>query len=88
MKPKYEKPITRDLGDSLQNAKGICIGFGSTATGVPGENCGNGSVARGARCLDGDYNTGPGCNTGQIPEDLGCVPGFHATPACQSGTSG
>ena len=75
MKPKYEKPVSRELGISLPNAVGNCQS-GTTATGgnasgepcKPGgtnpSNCNNGNVAGGPNCVQGQIATGNCSATG------------------------
>ena len=63
MKPKYEKPLFRALGDAVPIAAGIC-GVGNDAG--HGQNVGTcepyGSVA------SGGHGNDPDCVTGNIPK--------------------
>ena len=68
MKPQYQKPITRDLGDAQPLAEGACYS-GSVAKG-DGVQCLSGGAASGISCF---YGATPGntCGVGGIPSPLG-----------------
>lgn len=56
MKPKYEKPSARNLGDVLNTALGVCLSVGATVND-PGHNkhdCTSGnSVDANLKCIKG-----------------------------------
>jgi hypothetical protein len=84
MKQKYEKPVARDLGDSLSGVEGLCYS-GSTATGAPGAHCFPGGSASGAFCSEGQVPTIVACSTGGVPTAHGCLQGIGATISCVAG---
>jgi hypothetical protein len=77
MNRKYQKPYSRNLGDTLPGAQGECF-FGSIAKATSGENCSTGHIARGSFCYTGSFASGTGCYAGLDPAGDGCSEGFRA----------
>ena len=75
MKPKYEKPVSRELGLSLPNAVGNCgTGGNASTSNSSGANCSNGDIADGNCKQYGGTAGGPNCNTGIIALSNNCSP--------------
>jgi hypothetical protein len=73
MQSKYQKPLARNLGESLSIAQGICLS-GSVANDVALANCiATGALASGGNCTVGTAVSG--CQTGRVPDIDTCYNG-------------
>jgi hypothetical protein len=81
---KYERPIARNLGETIPNAEGYCYN-GSHANTNPGSDCLPGAQALGAVCGYGGTPATQACDSGLVPVYFGCTPGTRAHTACADG---
>jgi hypothetical protein len=72
MSPNYIRPVSRDLGTGLPDAKGVCVS-GSVAGPDALPHCLPGGLASGGFCQLG--NTVTGCQAGGIPDADTCITG-------------
>lgn len=88
MEKRYQKPIIKDLGKSIDHSYGqVLCAAGSTDTGL----CSNGDAA-GSGCSNGNWNrSGLGCDNGNNNAGdpaYGCINGNNnETGACNTGSN-
>lgn len=63
---KYQKPVSKDLGQLSAKAEGVCTN-GSTAQGMVGNDCSFGQTARGSMCSGNGQDVSLACNMGLYP---------------------
>ena len=80
MKYRYEKPLVKNLGDSIPVSEGIC-GAGSNVYTSSNGTCNNGIGANNPQngCRPGTGAGGAGCNLGNNPNPaISCTNGYIA----------